>query len=221
MEETPKMVVKVDENGNKKVVKLDNLQEEFLKKQVENGKSLNEITNDFAKAQVTSKIINGQGKETEKLQSELVKEQTETIKESFKQDRVEQQAKTLNAKQVKAEAFYVSFRPILEFDFSPLIHKTLNDKKVEKDYKDRSYGIPLMVLMLILFTVPYCAFSIVLALFNGINAIFEAIATFGKVARVIATTIFVLLIMVLVVYCAMLGIDKIFGTNIVQSIGIK
>lgn len=219
MEENSKLVVKVDEEGNKKIVKLENLQEDFLKKQVENGKSLKEITNDFAKAKVTSSIIGGEG--SEKLHEELAKEQKETIKESFRQDRVEQQAKTLSAKQVKAEAFYLSFRPILEFDFSPLIHKSSNDKKIEKDYKDRSYGISLMCLMLILFTIPYCLFSIVLALFNGINSIFEAIATFSKVARVIALCVFTLVLMALIVYCAILGIDALFGTNIVSSIKIS
>lgn len=221
MEGNSKLVVKVDEEGNKKIVKLENLQEEFLKKQVENGKSLKEITNDFAKAKVTSSIIGGEGKDSEKLHEELAKEQKETIKESFRQDRVEQQAKTLSAKQVRAEAFYLSFRPILEFDFSPLIHKSSNDKKIEKDYKDRSYGISLMCLMLILFTIPYCLFSIVLAFFNGVNSIFEAIATFSKVARVIALCVFTLVLMALIIYCAILGIDALFGTNIVSSIKIN
>lgn len=218
MEDNAKMVVKVDESGNKKFVKLENLQEDFLKKQVEEGKSLKDITNDFAKAKVTSDIINGEGKETEKLHEELAKEQKETIKESFKQDRVEQQAKTLNAKQMRAEAFYVSFRPILEFDFSHLIHKKDKNNSTPKEYKDRSYGVALMCLMLALLVVPYCVFSISLALLNGINAIFEEIATFSKVARVIAITLFAFVLMILIVYCAILGIDALFGTNIMSLI---
>lgn len=218
MEDNGKLVVKVDENGNKKFVKLENLQEDFLKKQVEDGKSLNEITNDFTKAKVTSEIINGEGKENEKLHQELAKEQKETIKESFKQDRVEQQAKTLNAKQVRAEAFYVSFRPIFEFDFSHLINKKEKTNNTPKEYKDRSYGVPLMCLMLALLVIPYCIFSIGLALLNGINAIFEQIATFSKVARIIAMTLFTFALMILIVYCAILGIDALFGTNIMSLI---
>ena len=195
-------------------IDLGSLQAQYLKKQVEEGKSIADITSDFAKAKVTSDIMRNDTGEYDKLHKELAEEEKETLKESFKQDKVRKQAETLTEKQKKAEAFYISFRPILEFDFSPLIHKKDNDKE-PKSYKDRSYGIPLMVLMLMLFVAPYCVFSIVLALFNGVNAIFEAIATFGKVARTIALSVFVLVILVLIVYFAMLGIDALFGTNLI------
>lgn len=195
---------------------LNNLQNEFLKKQVESGKTLAEITTDFAKATVTNEIMADDSKKGKKYRQELAEEQKETIKEGFKQDKANQQAETLSAKQKKAEAFYTSFRPILEFDFSNLI-KTKKDKTEEekpKTYKDRSYGIPLMCLMLLLFIVPYCVISIVLAILNGINSIFEAIATFGKIARGVALTIFIFIIGCLLIYSAMLGIDALFGTNI-------
>lgn len=205
--------------SSEKPVNLDSLQSDYLKKQVNDGKSLTDITSDFAKAKVTSDIIKNEDGEYDELHKELAEEQKETLKESFKQDRVTKQADTIKAKQKKAEAFYVSFRPILEFDFSHLIHKE-QDKEVQpKQYQDRSYGIPLMVLMLLLFVVPYCGVSIILALLNGLNAIFEAIATFGKIARVMATSIFVIILLALIVYCALLGIDALFGTNIVGSIG--
>lgn len=207
--------------GNRGRVELEDLQAKYLNKQVDEGKTVSEIAQDFAKAKTTSEIIRNEDGKHDKLHKELAEEQKETLKESFKQDKVTQQAKTLTAKHEKAEAFYVSFRPILEFDFSQLIHKKENkEEKPPKEYKDRSYGIPLMVLMLFLFVIPYCVFSIVLALFNGVNSIFEAIATFGKVARVIAMSIFVIAIVCLALYCALLGIDSIFGTNIVTSIGI-
>ena len=201
-------------------VDFDKLQADYLQKQVDDGKSISEITEDFVKAGVTSEIIKDEDGKFEKFHQELAEERKETIKESFRQDRIKKQAETLTTKQQKAEAFYVSFRPILEFDFSPLIHKKEKEERVEKTYKDRSYGIPLMVLMLFLFVVPYCTFSIVLALFNGINAIFEAIATFGRIARVIATSIFIVLIAGISIYCMLLGIDAIFGTTIVTSIGL-
>lgn len=203
-----------------KRVDFDKVQADYLKKQVEEGKGISEITEDFVKAGVTRDIVKDEDGKYGKFHEELAEEQKETLRESFKQDRVKKQAETLTAKQQKAEAFYVSFRPILEFDFSPLIHKKEKEDKVEKTYKDRSYGIPLMVLMLVLFVVPYCIFSIVLALFNGINAIFEAIATFGKIAKVIALSIFIILITCLATYFLMLGIDAIFGTSIVTSIGL-
>jgi hypothetical protein len=219
-----KAMQRVSEKGDlvvaedQKATSFDGLQSEYFKKQVESGKDINEIATDFVKASTTSQIMKNENGEFSALHKELADEQKQTIKESFKQDRVEQQAKTLTAKQQKAEAFYISFRPILEFDFSPLIHKKDKEFKVEKTYKDRSYGIPLMVLMLTLFMLPYCVFSIVLAFFNGLNSICEAIATFSKVARVIAISIFVIIMGVLFIYFAMLGIDALFNTNIVESI---
>lgn len=206
--------------SSEKPVNLDSLQSDYLKKQVEQGKDIAEISTDFAKAKVTSDIIKNEDGEYDKLHKELAEEQKETLKEGFKKDKIKKQAETISQKQIKAEAFYVSFRPILEFDFSPLIHKEQGKEVTPKQYQERSYGIPLMVLMLFLFVAPYCLFSIVLAIFNGVNAIFEAIATFGKVAKVIATSIFVIILFALIVYCALLGIDALFGTNLVGNIGL-
>lgn len=227
IEEKVNAIKQVENNENvptipSENVTLENLNSKYLNKQVEEGKTVSEIASDFAKARITSELINNEDGEYNKLHKELAEEQKETLKESFKQDKFEQQSKTLTEKQKKAEAFYTSFRPILEFDFSPLIHKKEKDKdeKPPKTYKDRSYGIPLMVLMLILFVVPYCVFSIVLALFNGLNAITEAIATFSKIAKGIAISIFIIAVAILVVYCALLGIDYAFGTNILSSIGL-
>lgn len=204
------------ESVEEKPIDLQQLQSDFLKKQVESGKTLTEITTDFAKATVTNEIMTDDSEKGKKYREELAEEQKETIKESFKQDKAEQQAGTLTAKQKKAEAFYTSFRPILEFDFSNLIKskKDKNEEEKTKTYKDRSYGIPLMCLMLFLFIVPYCVISIVLAILNGINSIFEAIATFGKIARGVALTIFIFIIGCLLIYFAMLGIDALFGTDI-------
>lgn len=203
-----------------KPTSFDEMQTKYINAQVEKGESISSIATDFVKAKATSDIMKNEDGKYDHFHKELAQEQKETIKESFKQDRVNQEAKTLTAKQQKAEAFYTSFRPILEFDFSPLIHKKDNGDKEAKTYKDRSYGISLMVLMLALFVVPYCAFSIILALFNGVNAICEAIATFSKVARVIAVSVFIIAIGILIVYCALLGIDRLFGTEILNNLGL-
>lgn len=201
---------------------LEDLQKKFLDKQIEVGKELTDITKDFAKAKVTSEIINDQTGQYNKFHKELAQEQKDTLKESFTQDKVKAQRETMTEKQRKAEAFYVSFRPILEFDFSNLIHNKYGKDDVkpkeQKTYAERSYGIPLMCLMLFLFVVPYCTFSIVLALFNGVNAIFEGISTFGKVAKTIVTSLFVIFLVIALAYCAVLGIDSLFGTNILGSI---
>ena len=85
-------------------------------------------------------------------------------------------------------------------------------------YEDRSYGIPLMVLMLCLLTIPYCIITIVLAVFNGFNAIFDGIARFGKPALIICGSIATIIIMTLVIYCILFVVDGFFGTNIVSSL---
>ena len=210
-------------NGNNEEINLKNLQNEYFKKQVEKGNSLTDISMDFAKANITNEIFSDESEDADKYKKELAKERKDTIKEGFKQDKVAQKTKTIEEKQKRAEAFYKSVRPILEFDFSNLIKKKQKkeDDNIEskpKTYEDRSYGIPLMCLMLFLLTVPYCIITIILAVFNGINAIFEAIATFSKIARYIALSIFIVALGVLVVYCSLMGIDALFGTHIINTI---
>ena len=140
----------------------------------------------------------------------------DTLKESFKQDKVRQQKQTIAEKQQKAEAFYLSFRPILEFDFSNLVKGSKSEK--EKTYQDRSYGIPLMVLMLCLLTIPYCIITIILAIFNGLNAVFEAVNNFGKIARAIVLSICFIVLALLAVYCILLGIEALFNIEIINKI---
>lgn len=205
---------------------IDNLNAMYMEEQIKSGKSISDISNDFAKAKVTSDIIKNKDGKYDGLHKELAEEQKETLKQSFVKDKVKEQTDTITAKQEKAEAFYTSVRPILEFDFSHLVHvkkkadgsDVIANAPKTATYKDRSYGISLMCLMLALLVIPYCAFSIILAILNGVNAIFEAIATFGRAARVIATTIFMIILMCLIVYMALVGVDALFGTQILNAI---
>lgn len=205
-----------------KKLNLEDLNQQYLHEQVKQGKSVSEIATDFAKAQTTSEIIKNEDGKYTKLHEEFAEEQKQTIREGFKQDKIKKQTETLTEKQKQAEAFYMAYRPILEFDFSHLIKKDKNknsiEEKPQKTYADRSYGIPLMVLMLFLFTPLFCIISFILAVFNGINAIFEAVSTFGKIAKTIVLSICIIGIALLVVYTALLGIDALFGTTIVSSI---
>lgn len=196
---------------------LQSLQDEYIHSRIKNGASLNEITADFAKATTTTDIMNDDSVEGEKYRNDLKKEQKKILKESFKQDKVKGETETLNEKQKKAEAFYTSFRPILEFDFDNLIKKKENkDEKIKKTYQDRSYGIPLMVLMLILLTPFYCAITIILASLNGLNSILEQINTFGKVARYIALSVLIIVFAILIIYSAILGIENLFNVDIIK-----
>jgi hypothetical protein len=204
---------------------IDSLNAIYMEEQIKSGKSITDISTDFAKAKVTSDIIKNEDGKYNSLHKELAEEQKETLKQSFVKDKVKEQTGTITAKQEKAEAFYTSVRPILEFDFSHLVHGKKSDGSElvvnapkTATYKDRSYGISLMCLMLALLVIPYCAFSILLAVLNGINAIFEAIATFGKVARTIATTLFIAIMMCLIVYMIIAGIDSLFGTKLLEVI---
>lgn len=200
-------------------VDFQSLQNKYLEEQVGQGKTISEIASDFAKAQVTSDLLKNEDGKYDKLHQDLAKEQEETLKASFEKDKVKEQTATLTEKQKKAEAFYTSFRPILEFDFTHLVKSNNKDKeKEQKTYSDRSYGIVLMCLMLTLFMIPYCAVSLLLAVFNGINAIFVAISTFSKTAKVIVWSILIIAFGVLLVYSALMGIDYAFGTNIITKI---
>ena len=216
-EDTVKDLVLSDEA---QPISLQEIQNKFLQKQVEKGQTLTDISMDFAKAKVTNELMTAQTPDAEKYLEDLAKEQKETIKESFKQDHEKEKTKTLQEKQKKAEAFYTAFRPILEFDFSNLINKEEKTERKPKTYSDRSYGIFLMVGMLLVLTLPYFLVSVVLALFNGINAILEEINTFGKIARYIVLTIVIIFFAVLIVYCTLMGIDHFFGTSILARAGL-
>lgn len=221
-----------------------NIQEEMVRNK--STESFQQDSKRIAHMVATAEAFNGSDS-NEKFLERIKHEKQEEIKESFKGERLKEQARTLGEKRKKAEEFYNNFRPILEFDFSPLIPKNtktiLFHKKPKKDkkgniiqeneanipcedftesskptYAERSYGIPLMVLMLFLLTIPYCFVTIILAIFNGINAIFNAIARFGKPALIICGSIVGIAIMVLGLYCICLGIDKLFGTTIIAGI---
>jgi hypothetical protein len=198
-------------------ISLKGLNNEFLKKQVEMGNSLQDITTDYAKSITIGQIFDDDSEEGQKYRKELADEQKDTLKESYKQDKVKEKTKTISEKQKKAEAFYKSFRPILEFDFDNLIKRKVNkeDDKIKKTYDDRSYGISLMVLMLILLTIPYCFVTIFLAGLNGLNAILEEINTFGKIAKWIALSLLIIVFALLLIYGAILGIESIFGVTII------
>ena len=200
-----------DEKGN---VDLGSLNKKFLEKQIEEGKDLTAISTDYAKAQATHSILNDDSEQAKKYRQELVEEQKQTLKESFVQDKVTQQKQTIDAKQKKAEAFYKSVRPILEFDFSNLIRDEKYLGRSQKEYSDRSYGVFLMVCMLVVLTVPYFIISFLLAIFNGLNSLFCQIMTFGNIAKVIALMILIVGLTALLLYTALLGVESLFGLQI-------
>ena len=205
------------QDANSNDIDLQNIQKHFLKKQVDSGKTLNEITTDYAHASITNEIFSKEDEQSQKFKNKLKKEKQEELSESFKKEKIKSQSETIAERHKKAEALYTAFRPILEFDFSNLIKKK-NDNNMQQtnkvDYSDRAYGITMMSIMLVFLTIPYICITILLALFNGLNAIFEMINTFGKIAKGIGLTIFFIILGVLIIYIILLGIQIIFGVDL-------
>ena len=169
----------------------------------------------------------------EDVSKELTNNAAKMLKKSSKAGVYKDDTKKLEKRTERNEAFYKAFRPILEFDLSHLIGKK-RKKIVTKDpqtgkktttyedvadsepktYKDRSYGLCLMMLMIGLFIIPYCVANIILAVFNAINALFECFTKFGKTAFYLCTSIAGIAIIGLVIYVILLIIQAAFGVQI-------
>lgn len=168
-----------------------------------------------------------------KLRKELQKDASKSLKSYMKGITYKDEETKIEHKQKRNEAFYKAFRPILEFDLSHLIGKKRR-RIVEKDratgaktvryediaeeprktYSDRSYGMALMLTMILLFAVPYCVANIVLAVGRAINAMFECFAQFGRTAFYLCTSIAGMAIVGLVIYVVLLIIQNAFGVQI-------
>ena len=173
--------------------------------------------------------------EDPKLNAELTKNAAKSLKYHSKSINHKDEANEIDRRTVRNEAFYKAFRPILEFDLSHLIGKRRR-KLIEKDpatgrktiryedvaeperkeYKDRSYGLVVMMLMISLLIVPYCIANIVLAMFNAVNAIFECFTKFGRTAFYLSTSIAAIAIIGLVIYVLLLVVQAAFGVQIFQ-----
>ena len=168
------------------------MQEDF----VSGKRDVNETGKEIVHALTLEKSVE-ETRENRDFLADIKKTKQDELKLNFENKVLEEERKKLEAKQNKAEAFYKSFRPILEFDFSNL--RKVQKKRVIKDgekaddmrlfrrkdgteyiyereqpktYADRSYGIPLMVLILCILTLPYCLVTIILSIFNAINEVF-------------------------------------------------
>lgn len=228
---------------------VDAATEQIKQKMMENTKEIDfkEGSKSIAHMMTTAAALDGSDSENAEFLKRIKEEKQKELEQSFLSERFKEEAAKYVAKQKKAEAFYTNFRPILEFDFSPLIPKKGKTKlwgdriKYDKKgnviskpaeepqesvetqaskptYNDRSYGKPLMILMLILLTIPYCLITVILAIGNGINAIFNGIARFGKPALIICGSIVGIVICLVAIYCIMMGVDALFGTSILANL---
>lgn len=198
-------------------------------------KDMGESIKDIAHLTMAGKALDDTDENNDKFIKQSVDLTQTAITKSLEATILQEEANKLRIKKQKAEAFYINFRPILEFDFSNLRKvkkvkiasgekdsrgregKNIYEYKQEapKTYEDRSYGIPLMVLMLCLLTVPYCLVTIVLSIFNAINEIFMQIANYGKSALIICSSLAGVTIIGLVVYVVLLVVQNVFGITII------
>lgn len=200
------------------------------------------ITSQVQKGSITvdeglKQFVNGisivKAVENPDVNKELVANAAKSLKHSSRSITYKDEAEELAKRTARNEQFYKAFRPILEFDLSHLVGKkrrrvvnkdnttgkktvTYEDVPAEekKDYKDRSYGLFMMMLMLALLTIPYCVANIFLAIFNAINAIFECFTKFGRTAFWLSTSIAAISIVGLIVYVLLLVIQAVFGVQI-------
>lgn len=182
---------------------------EAYAERVKSGQAnFSEAAKEVAHAAVTAKAFEPENK---KFIKKVTSEKEGELHEDFKGKRLIAEAQKLEAKAKKAEAFYKNWRPVLEFDFSNLL-KSRMPKNTE--YHERAYGIPLMVLMLILLTPIYCAVTALLSLINGFNAVCERIGETVKIARYIAYSLLIIIVTVGAVFLLEHIASSYFNINI-------
>lgn len=208
---------------NFKNAAINNIVDKFNKGEIDTDEGLKEFVNAVAIVKAV---------EDTKLNDQLIKNAADSLKSYTKANSYKDNEKKIDRRTKRNEAFYKAFRPILEFDLSHLVGKR-KKKIVEKDpvtgkktiryedidvqpktYNDRSYGMCLMMIMIALFIIPYSICNLVLAVFNGINALFECFNNFGRTAFYLCTSIAGIAIIGLVIYVMLLIIQAAFGVQI-------
>lgn len=173
------------------------------------GKSVKEGAKEALAVKSTFNVANDQD-----FQSQLDDIKKDEIKSEFRADSIEAGVRVDQAKRERNEAFYKAFRPILEFDFSNI---TGIERKDPKNYNDRSYGMPVMVFMLVLLTVPFAVTTLVFALLTIVNMTCEYIGSFGKVAMRICSWFFIVGLIVLAGYLILSWIETQFGIPLIHQ----
>ena len=102
------------------------MQEDF----VSGKRDVNETGKEIVHALTLEKSVE-ETRENRDFLADIKKTKQDELKLNFENKVLEEERKKLEAKQNKAEAFYKSFRPILEFDFSNL--RKVQKKRVIKD----------------------------------------------------------------------------------------
>lgn len=178
---------------------------------------LNEAAKQLVDVATTARAVDTNDADNQEFLQDIKNIKQDELKVRAQRLKLAEDTAKIESKKARAEAMFNFFRPILEMDFSHLIPDRDKERQNEKQkisYQDRSYGVTLMVLMLVIFTPIYCIFSILLAMMNGINAIFLALRKFSKCAMVICTSLFILALLALLAYVIILVTQNTFGFTI-------
>lgn len=102
-----------------------------IKNKIASGEmDMNEAGKQAAHLMMTSESLQDTD-ENQKFRNEFKKTKQEELLASADKALAEEEARKLQAKRVKAEEFYKSFRPILEMDLSPFLHNDNPQKRVK------------------------------------------------------------------------------------------
>ena len=119
------------EQNTKTIGSLNELGVNTIKEKIAKGEmDMNEAGKQAAHLMMTSESLQDTD-ENEKFRKSFKKTKQEELLASADKALAEEEARKLQAKRVKAEEFYKSFRPILEMDLSPFLHNDNPQKRVK------------------------------------------------------------------------------------------
>ena len=112
------------------ITSLNQIGVDNIKNKIASGElDMNEAGKQAAHLLMTSESLQDTD-ENQKFRNEFKKTKQEELLASADKALAEEEAKKLQAKRIKAEEFYKSFRPILEMDLSPFLHNDNPQKRV-------------------------------------------------------------------------------------------
>lgn len=142
--------------------------------------------------------LQGNKEFTDEYEEVLGKQLLEDLKNEGKRQAIKDEAKRLEAKNLRAQAFYNGCKPIF---------KMLDI--------DEAFGLIPMMITVVLLMIPFLIVSFIRFVVNSVNSIFTSIAGFKKPAFWLCSIMIVFVITIMVVIAGMWGVDLAFGTHII------
>ena len=150
----------------------------------------------------------------DKFRKNLQKHKKEEIESGFEADSLTQQARRLHAKQLKREAFYTQFRPILELDFSN-ITGIEPKRKLKNDEKTKSYSMAIMLITLSYSIVLFLIGSVILMAIKLVESVCDFVVSLGGKATKVVAFLFIITIIILAIFIILTMLSNFFGWGII------